>query len=384
MNKEKKLRIISFENPYPPDYGGAIDVYFKIKSLHKQGVKIWLHYFSRYRYQEKDLSQYCEKIFHYPRRLSPLLFLSATPFTILSRHHQKLLDDIRSTNEYIPILFEGLHTTWLVKKNFFPHTPKFLRLHNLENLYYLHLARQTRHPLYKAYLYLESAKFSVYQKTIFPLFDAIFSISEAENAMLQQHNIKSFWIPPFHPFEQIRPMSETEDFILYHGNLSIAENEKAASFIIREVAPHVHYPFVIAGNGASSYLRKLSSRYSNIQLISPIDYENMQDLIKKARLNLLLTFQDTGIKLKLLYALFHGNLVLANMKMLHGTGLHPFVYTASENAAHIIASIEQLMQIPFPSDEIIQKKKEALHLYSPVMNSKKILDYIESLTPAST
>ena len=31
--------------PYPPNYGGVIDVFYKIKSLHAIGIKIILHCF---------------------------------------------------------------------------------------------------------------------------------------------------------------------------------------------------------------------------------------------------------------------------------------------------------------------------------------------------
>ncbi|RXM39833.1 hypothetical protein BOQ62_09820 [Chryseobacterium sp. CH21] len=41
----KQLHIISFNDPYPPTYGGIIDVYYKIKALSALGIKIHLHCF---------------------------------------------------------------------------------------------------------------------------------------------------------------------------------------------------------------------------------------------------------------------------------------------------------------------------------------------------
>ena len=41
----KELHIISFNYPYPPSYGGIIDVYYKIKALSDLGIKIHLHCF---------------------------------------------------------------------------------------------------------------------------------------------------------------------------------------------------------------------------------------------------------------------------------------------------------------------------------------------------
>ena len=47
MNKleNKKLHLISFDVPFPANYGGVIDVFHKINSLHKIGVKVILHCF---------------------------------------------------------------------------------------------------------------------------------------------------------------------------------------------------------------------------------------------------------------------------------------------------------------------------------------------------
>jgi hypothetical protein len=41
--KSKHLHIISFDVPYPANYGGVIDIYYKLKALKKQGIKIHLH-----------------------------------------------------------------------------------------------------------------------------------------------------------------------------------------------------------------------------------------------------------------------------------------------------------------------------------------------------
>lgn len=41
---DKHLNIVAFDNPYPPTYGGVIDVYYKLKSLAETGLKIHLHF----------------------------------------------------------------------------------------------------------------------------------------------------------------------------------------------------------------------------------------------------------------------------------------------------------------------------------------------------
>ena len=41
----KNIQIVSFNNPYPPNYGGVIDVFYKIKYLHRLDIEIYLHIF---------------------------------------------------------------------------------------------------------------------------------------------------------------------------------------------------------------------------------------------------------------------------------------------------------------------------------------------------
>ena len=35
-----KLHVVSFQVPFPPDYGGLIDVYYKLKALKEAGDEI--------------------------------------------------------------------------------------------------------------------------------------------------------------------------------------------------------------------------------------------------------------------------------------------------------------------------------------------------------
>ena len=65
---KKELNIVCFDNPFPPNYGGVIDVYYKLKALHKIGVKIHLHCFvKKIVNSEPDLKNYCESITYYKR-----------------------------------------------------------------------------------------------------------------------------------------------------------------------------------------------------------------------------------------------------------------------------------------------------------------------------
>ena len=54
---DPELNIVSFDVPYPPNYGGAIDIYFKLETLNDLGVKIYLHCFQYGRSDSKRLEE---------------------------------------------------------------------------------------------------------------------------------------------------------------------------------------------------------------------------------------------------------------------------------------------------------------------------------------
>ena len=58
---EMKINIVSFDIPYPPDYGGVIDIYYKIKALNSVGIKIYLHCFYYGRKRSFRLESICSR-----------------------------------------------------------------------------------------------------------------------------------------------------------------------------------------------------------------------------------------------------------------------------------------------------------------------------------
>ena len=72
---DKHLHIVTHNVPFPANYGGVIDVFQKIKTLHALGVKIYLHCFTYDdRKEQPELNKYCEKVFYYKRNKSITAF----------------------------------------------------------------------------------------------------------------------------------------------------------------------------------------------------------------------------------------------------------------------------------------------------------------------
>ena len=106
----------------------------------------------------------------------------------------------------------------------------------------------------------------------------------------------------------------------------------------------------------------------------------MSQLIGKAAINLLITFQPTGLKLKLLTALFAGGHCLVNSPMLTGTGLDKACIVA-DTPGEMASAIEQAMQKPF--DETARLTRiTLLELYDNRKNIDRITGFLKNQKPS--
>ena len=128
------LNIVSFDVPYPPNYGGVIDVFYKLKALHKLGVKVILHTYEYGRGEQKELQKYCDAIFYYKRDKKIKHVFSRTPFIVKTRTDKELVQNL--LNNSFPILFEGIHSTSPLLNKHFKDRVILIRAHNIEHNYY--------------------------------------------------------------------------------------------------------------------------------------------------------------------------------------------------------------------------------------------------------
>lgn len=370
----KTLHIVSFANPLPADYGGAIEVYYKLKALNELGIKIIFHVFL-YGKQKKDhrLNQYCYQVYYYKRNNSILKLLSFLPYIVVSRKNKAFLD--RVSQDDFPILFEGIHTTGYLNDTLLKHRKKFVRMANIESNYYAGLFLASNQLTQKLYYGLEYLKLRRYENQLNAA-TKIIAISKFEyQLLLAKYKNQMEYIAPFHPYSKINK-SLSKNYILYHGNLSVAENEAAAIYLVRHVFSQIDYKCIIAGKSPSKKLSKIIDAFDNITLINNPTDQVLQSLISEAKVNVLYTHQSTGLKLKLLNVLFNGGAVVANKKMMEGTDLESLVCIAS-NWIEMISYINEIMQ-----DKLIINQRDKFNLlkgsYDNSINAERLENLIFS------
>lgn len=368
---EKHLNIISFDVPFPANYGGVIDVLYKIKALHKAGVKIHLYCFYKDRkIVSPELENLCESVHYYKRKSGWKSILSFKPYIVKSRESEKLLKDLLRNDH--PILFEGLHTTSLMHHPKLKIRLKIYRPCNIEHHYYLNLFWASRSLIEKLYFLSESFKLKFYQYTLKHA-DIILAITDKDKFYLQNllPGNKVILLPGFYPGDESGIIPGKGNYALYHGNLSVAENSKAVRFLISKIFSQTNYPLKIAGFNPDKRLIKLISKFPHISIIKNPDNQELIKLIQNAQMNLMLTFQATGLKLKLLYALNYGRFCVANKKMLDGSRLNEHCLTA-EKPHEILTLIDQLKDQEFSKEMIDGRMKHLPKIYSNKKNAEII------------
>ncbi|MCG8411401.1 MAG: glycosyltransferase [Bacteroidales bacterium] len=373
MNKLPQIHIVSFDIPFPANYGGIIDVFFKIKALNQQGIKIQLHCFEYNHERTSELNKYCEQVFYYKRPKSLRYFFSKLPFIVATRSNIQLYNNlIQDTN---PILFEGLHTCYFLKKiQNYKKRQIIVRSHNIEHEYYWALAKKEQNILRKIFFYTEARKLKKYESILTEDIQ-IAGITKKDCLYLNQLNPNNFLLPAFHPFNKIDIKTGCGKYILFHGNLSVNENIEAALFIIQRIASKINHEFIIAGRNPHKTILQKASLYHNVKIVANPDDTNMYELIQNAHINLLTTSQTTGIKLKLINALHIGRYCIANNKMVQGSNLESLCIIKN-TAKEIIVAIKKTIDKPFSGENISNRKDTLLKFVNNTENAKKLINLL--------
>jgi hypothetical protein len=372
MNTGQKLHIVSFDIPYPPDYGGVIDVFYKLKSLAEEGVKIFLHCFQYNKGQPPELENYCEKVFYYPREKGLKYFFNKLPYIVATRNSTKLLANLKSLEA--PILFEGLHTCFFINHPDLHVYKKIVRMHNIEHDYYFHLARAEKNLLIRTYFSYEAKKLKRFE-SILKFADTVLSISPSDQQYFERIHPQAILMTAFSGFEKVSSKPGKGDYFVFHGNLNVGENKKAVDFLINEVFNDLEFSLVIAGKNPSGDLLVEAGKTKNVRVVANPSFETMQDLIENAQGCIITTFQATGLKLKLFASLYSGRFCIANSLMANNTGLEDLCIIA-DSAKDMKDAVMNYSIKEFTEFEI-QKRRQILETeFSNKIKTKRILNLI--------
>lgn len=362
----KELNVISFDVPSPPSYGGVVDIYYKLQALHKEGVEIHLHCYQYGRGSAADLKKICKTVTYYPRRTFRNPFYGKLPYIVATRNTKAMIENLNKND--FPILFEGLHCCYYLNHETLKDRIKIVRTHNIEHDYYKNL-EMVEDSFFKKYFFrLESERLKKFENNLKHA-AVVAAISPNDYKYFQKHYKNAIYLPAFHPNTEVNINTGKGKYLLYHGNLGVGENDEAAMFLVKNVFSELPYPVTIAGNNPSLALKTEVEKYPNILLSDKVKSNQILSLIKNAQINVLPTFQSTGIKLKLINSLFIGRHCVVNDKMVKNTGLEGLCVKANK-PADFIKAINKLWGKEFTEKDIAERESILTEQFTNTENVK--------------
>ena len=369
------IHLVSFAIPFPADYGGVIDVYYRMRALRRLGVRIHLHCFQYGgRQPAPELQEICASVRYY-RRKSPFVFLSSSrPYIVSSRASTELLRNLIKEN--YPILFEGLHSCATALHPALSERLKIVRMHNVEWQYYGNLAKLS-HGFRRLYFQEESRRLKIFEKEIAQTVNHVLPISQQDHAYYSgSSGPRVTLMPPGHAYEEVESNPGVGKHILFHGDLSVIENQKSAAWLMEQVFSKIEFPCVIAGKNPPEILVKIAANHANIQLFPNVSTDEMRTLVAEAQITVLHAGHVAGFKIKLLHSLYAGRYCVANEMMIRDTGLNDAVHQYAD-APELLGLINALMHQPF-TEELRRKREEILiPQFSNLENAKKLIALIQ-------
>ena len=372
---EKHLHIITLNTPYPPDYGGVVDLFYKLPALQKEGVKIHLHCFYKDREAQQELEQYCEEVFYYKRNLSAKKLFSKVPYIVASRNNEELVN--RLLQDDYPIFMEGVHCTYITKDDRFKNRKKFVRIYNVESQYYNQLYKHTENIRNKIYYLFEAKQLARYEKELAKNATAYWAVSFKDTEFYRkQLDCKTMdYLPLFIPDWEIKTEEGSGSYCLYHGNLEVEENDYAVRWLVKHVFSKLKIPLVVAGKNPSDKLVAFIETNKYAYVVANPDENQMQDIITKAHIHVLPSFNVTGIKIKLLNALFNGRHCVVNSETIEGTPVAALCHVVN-TPDEFIKKISELYSKAFTSEETTLRKQLLHKEFSNQANARQMVKWI--------
>ncbi len=369
--QERVLHIVSFDNPYPPVYGGIVEVFHKLKPLHEQGISIHLHCFTNQIPDDyHELQQVTSKVYFYRNAKKSFDFLSYLPFSVRSRNSRELLVNLEKIPG--PILFEGLKTAYLVHKDLLPDRRKFLRLHNVEHHYFAGIAQSESSSFRKWAYKAEAIKFASFEDVI-QKFDKVFALSQFENDYTNKKFGNSVYIPVFHGNDEVLPLEGTGKYALYHGDLRMSDNIRAVRTLIRIFNKIPDMDLVIASGGSEKLVKRLIGKAGNISFKLISNFDDLQRLLVDAHVNVVLSYQKSGTKLKLMASLFNSRHCIINDNIIDDPAVSALCEMANSDE-DIAAAIKRLKNLPYRDFE--QRREVLENHMNDFNNARLIIDQI--------
>lgn len=246
--------------------------------------------------------------------------------------HQKLKEILQSET-FDFILFEGLFLSpYLQTVRTFSKAKCILRAHNVEWLIWKRLAKATKNPLKKTYLYFLSGRLKRYENNVINNFDAIVAISEQDkNLFLRDGCNIPIEVAPTGmntaKYKNIEQM-DADSLSLFHlGSMDWLPNIEAVDWLLNDIWPLIQQK----SNKVHLFLagKNMNPKYFSIKsknLIVAGEIKDALNFMENKQIMVVPLLSGGGIRIKILEGLAAGKVIVST-----STGAEGINYTDKKN-----------------------------------------------------
>lgn len=275
-----------------------------------------------------DLKSICENVELHPApskkigfsmavRLLGSLF-SLDPYTIwrhYSRSYLKRIDELTRALQFDLIHCDILPLAYTVRN--LNGAPKVLTDHDVSYLKAFRMAKLTRNPLLKLFMYVEAVKVKRLESSIFKEVDIGIAVSEVDKKVLRElcPEAKIEVVENGVDTNEFKPASERvdENSLVWVGGFDNYPNREAIYFFLDKVYPLIREKgrdvrIDLVGGGVTPRLRRIASADPSINVVGYLN--NPLPYIQRAGVFIVPMLSGSGTRLKLLEAMATGNAIV--------------------------------------------------------------------------
>lgn len=349
---QNRILIVSGFFPFPSLFGGAYDVFERIKGLKSLGFEIDLICTCKTFPKKEDIDfvkTYIEELFLVERKNRFQDLFNIKPLQVISRNELK---NVVLHQKYSYTILESECVGLLLENKSLRTDKVIVRVHNNESKYFNELANSTPSFFKKVYYRQESYKYNYFSSGIFSKADRLWFISKEE--LVQQEITSSMGHKSIHLPSPINVRFMQQELsnktVLFIGALFMPNNIEALLWYLDYVHPFLlkeeNYKLIIVGSTGDfteDYFRKRFKQYSKIELF--FNAKELDLVYAQSTVFINPMLHGTGVKLKSINAIVNGLPLVATKIGAEGIGLDAEMYFEANTPLEFSTSILNIFNL---------------------------------------
>lgn len=350
--ENKTVLVVNGDFVYPPDHGGRVHVWNRIKVMKQMGFVIDLICTIKEMPTQEyvdEVNKYVRKLFFCERKNRIIDMFSFLPLQIKSREKLK---NVHLKDRYDYLILDDVGAMPIFQNPTLSYNKVMLHLQNDNYVYFKGLASSERTLWKKLYYLLDAFKFKWIDAEVVHSLRNIAFVSYDE--MIRYKKL----YPEIH--EVFLPVAIETDYkerglntktALLIGSFFMINNQDAIRFYLSEIHPQLtadveDYRLIVAGNSRKkgiAWIKELASGYENVEIYDTP--EDLDGLYAQASVFVNPMRYGAGVKLKTVNAIVNGLPVVATTIGNEGTGLaHGKQILVSDNPRILSGYIKELFE----------------------------------------